>query len=86
MLVGGKNKVLAAVLALVLAALGVPLVATAASAAEVYTMPSSGSWPIDGAGFGHGIGMSLWGAQGAAVQGLSYDQILGFYYPGTAFG
>lgn len=39
---------------------------------------------IDGRGFGHGIGMSQWGARGLALQGYSYSQILGHYYQGTA--
>ena len=38
---------------------------------------------VDGLGFGHGHGMSQYGAEGAAKQGLTYDQILDFYYPGT---
>jgi stage II sporulation protein D len=38
---------------------------------------------VTGHGWGHGHGMSQWGAQGAALQGLPYDQILAFYYPGT---
>lgn len=36
-----------------------------------------------GHGYGHGHGMSQHGAQGAARRGLSYRQILAFYYPGT---
>ncbi|MBD8061928.1 SpoIID/LytB domain-containing protein [Oceanitalea stevensii] len=59
---------------------------TAASAAETYPRPGSGSWEIQGRGWGHGIGMSQWGAQGAALQGLTHRQILGFYYPGTSVG
>ncbi|PYF97898.1 SpoIID/LytB domain protein [Georgenia satyanarayanai] len=59
---------------------------TAASADETYPRPGSGSWEIQGRGWGHGIGMSQWGAQGAALQGLTHRQILGFYYPGTAVG
>jgi len=39
---------------------------------------------IDGRGFGHGIGMSQWGAFAMAQQGYSYDQILSHYYRGTA--
>ncbi len=39
---------------------------------------------IDGRGFGHGIGMSQWGAYGMARQGYSYQQILSHYYQGTA--
>ncbi len=34
-----------------------------------------------GKGWGHGVGMCQWGAQGMSAQGLSYDKILEFYYP-----
>ena len=40
---------------------------------------------LSGHGFGHGHGMSQYGAQGAAKQGLSYKQIIDFYYPGTTW-
>ncbi|MFS8809303.1 SpoIID/LytB domain-containing protein [Synechococcus sp. R65.1] len=33
--------------------------------------------------FGHGIGMSQWGAQELARRGWSYRQILAYYYPGV---
>ena len=39
-----------------------------------------------GHGYGHGIGMSQYGAQGAARQGVTYDTILSTYYPGTTLG
>ena len=35
-------------------------------------------------GFGHGVGMSQYGANGAAKAGYSYKQILSHYYPGTS--
>lgn len=38
---------------------------------------------LSGRGFGHGRGMSQWGARGAASQGRTAAQILEFYYPGT---
>jgi stage II sporulation protein D len=38
---------------------------------------------IRGAGFGHGIGMSQYGAYGLALQGVRYDAILSRYYTGT---
>src|SRR5919107_2929930 len=38
---------------------------------------------IRGAGFGHGIGMSQYGAYGYALNGAKYDGILGHYYKGT---
>ncbi len=40
-------------------------------------------WKIDGAGFGHGVGMSQYGAGGFANHGYTWQQILGHYYPGT---
>jgi stage II sporulation protein D len=39
---------------------------------------------IRGAGFGHGIGMSQYGAYGFALQGSGYAGILGHYYSGTS--
>jgi stage II sporulation protein D len=41
---------------------------------------------IRGAGFGHGVGMSQYGAYGFAKQGRTYDQILHHYYSGTQLG
>ena len=42
---------------------------------------------IEGTGNGHGRGMSQWGAYGWAVDhGWSWDQILDWYYGGTAMG
>src|SRR4051812_46089995 len=38
---------------------------------------------IKGAGFGHGIGMSQYGAYGMATVGRNYQQILAHYYRGT---
>lgn len=37
-----------------------------------------------GKGFGHGVGLSQWGARAQALEGRSYRQILGYYFPGTA--
>ena len=57
---------------------------TAPSAqADSSVKPSGGKFVIKGAGFGHGHGMSQYGAYGAAKKGLSWKQILAFYYPGT---
>lgn len=39
-----------------------------------------------GKGFGHGIGMSQWGANRRAAEGQSYSTILGFYYTGVSIG
>src|SRR2546430_14410146 len=56
-----------------LAALTLPAVA---SAGTVFL--------LDGRGWGHGVGMSQWGAEGYARHGLDYRQILAHYYRGTA--
>jgi len=53
---------------------------------EAYTVPASGKLALTGHGYGHGHGMSQYGAQGAALKGLTYQQIVAFYYPGTTLG
>lgn len=45
--------------------------------------PPAAVFTIKGAGFGHGLGMSQYGAYGAAKSGLGWRQILRFYYPRT---
>ena len=51
--------------------------------ADPSVTPSSGHFTIKGAGYGHGYGMSQYGAYGAARKGLAWKQILAFYYRGT---
>jgi stage II sporulation protein D len=41
---------------------------------------------FSGRGYGHGVGMSQWGAKGMAEQGYKAEQILEYYYPGTTLG
>ena len=36
-----------------------------------------------GRGYGHGLGLSQWGAKALAEHGFSYEQILAYYYPET---
>ena len=38
---------------------------------------------MSGKGYGHGVGMSQWGAKTLAEQGADYRAILAHYYPGT---
>lgn len=38
---------------------------------------------FNGRGYGHGVGLSQWGAWGMANAGFNYDQILTHYFPGT---
>ena len=44
------------------------------------------AFTISGAGYGHGIGMSQYGAQGMAVRGAAASRILAFYYGGAKAG
>ena len=55
------------------------LVAAPASAAKH-------RFTIRGAGFGHGVGMSQYGAMGYASHGWDYKAILAHYYTGTRLG
>ena len=41
---------------------------------------------LNGHGWGHGLGMSQWGAYGYALHGWSYSAILTHYYSGTTIG
>lgn len=43
---------------------------------------TAGDITISGRGFGHGVGMSQYGAMNMAKEGMSFLEILGFYYPG----
>ncbi len=63
----------------------------AATAALALALSAAGApgktiWVVKGHGFGHGVGMSQWGAYGFARHGYDYRQILGHYYSGTTIG
>jgi SpoIID/LytB domain protein len=47
---------------------------------------ASVQWVVVGRGFGHGVGMSQYGAYGYAQHGRGYRFILGHYYTGTTIG
>ena len=57
--------------------------APAAGAATVTVGAKTTSVVVTWRGNGHGHGMSQYGARGAAAAGLSYRQIIAFYYPHT---
>jgi len=53
----------------------------------VAAKPGTGAlFLFSGHGWGHGIGMSQYGAWGYALHGYGYQQILSHYYPGTTLG
>jgi SpoIID/LytB domain protein len=60
-----------------------PVPTSAVTTDQSYGIPVDKRITVSGHGFGHGHGMSQYGAQGAALAGLGYRDILGFYYPGT---
>ena len=45
--------------------------------------PSADEFTFIGGGWGHGTGMSQWGARGRAEAGHTFEEILAFYYDGT---
>lgn len=65
------------------------IVALVAPTLEVATAPpavaqSAPTFDFVGGGFGHGVGMSQYGAHGMAAAGYNYQQILTHYYQGTS--
>jgi stage II sporulation protein D len=78
---------------LALALLIAAMAASSASAGSVCTsscfQAPAGSGALlvfNGHGWGHGVGMSQYGAYGYAQHGSTFDQILAHYYPGTTLG
>jgi stage II sporulation protein D len=64
--------------AMTIAVLVASLAAASARAEPVFV--------LEGRGWGHGIGMGQFGAQGFARQGWGHGRILSHYYPGTRLG
>jgi stage II sporulation protein D len=62
------------------------LALAAAFLAAVPTAHAATKLTITGAGFGHGIGMSQYGAYGYSLHLKDYSFILGHYYTGTTLG
>src|SRR5438093_10814287 len=64
------------------------IVAAAGAAPSAHARPLASAGPnptfvITGHGWGHGVGMSQYGAYGYAQHGATFDQILAHYYSGT---
>ena len=62
------------------------LALAASLAAAAPALAGKARFTIRGAGFGHGVGMSQYGAYGFAQQGTAYDRILRHYYTDTELG
>lgn len=54
--------------------------------ATVTTSPAASVVVFSGHGWGHGLGLSQWGAYGYAKHGWTFDRILTHYYTGTTLG
>jgi len=55
-------------------------------ASSVISTPANAApneWIIVGSGWGHGVGLSQYGALGQALEGRSWQDIVAHYYPGT---
>jgi len=46
-------------------------------------VPAAREWRITGEGWGHGVGMCQYGANGMARRGSGFREILARYYPGA---
>ena len=44
---------------------------------------TEGAFAVTTHGYGHGVGLSQWGARGMALEGKGCADILAWYYPGT---
>ena len=53
------------------------------ASAGVTSVTVAGAVSLYGRGWGHGVGLSQWGAKAMADHGWSAEKILNFYYPGT---
>jgi stage II sporulation protein D len=60
--------------------------ASGGSNAEPVVVRAQPTFFINGHGWGHGLGMSQYGAYGYAQHGWKYDRILKHYYTGTTIG
>ena len=67
-------------------ALRVALTAASLLLALVPAARASVNWVVRGHGFGHGVGVSQYGAYGYALHGKDYRFILAYYYQGSAIG
>jgi SpoIID/LytB domain protein len=81
-----RSRVLLALVAGALLLPVLPADAAPRQRTEVWATPGPTAITLTGHGYGHGRGLSQYGAQGAALQGLTWQQIDEFYYPGTTWG
>jgi stage II sporulation protein D len=61
----------------------VTALAAATAHAGPVASPGQPTFVLAGGGWGHGVGMSQWGAYGQALEGRTHEEILAVYYQGT---
>ncbi|MFN2627014.1 MAG: SpoIID/LytB domain-containing protein [Gaiellaceae bacterium] len=84
-----RRPIVLAVSFLLLAAGAASAAGTRQACSAACTAAAPGSGPlfvVTGHGWGHGVGLSQYGAYGYARHGWTYDQIVLHYYPGTSLG
>jgi stage II sporulation protein D len=70
----------------ILVSLAVAATAASAQPGQAGPVPGEALFVVSGRGWGHGVGMSQYGAYGMASAGYEYDEILAHYYFGTTLG
>ena len=80
------RRLLLALSGLVLASVASAPAGTGAPAPPAPAAVTATTFFASGRGWGHGVGMSQYGALGFANEGWTYDQILGHFYAGAELG
>jgi SpoIID/LytB domain protein len=78
-----RVSAVASVLVVLGATVAAAVAATRPALAETYFPSASQDFPLSGHGFGHGRGLSQWGAYGMATEGHSAQEVLDFYFPSS---
>jgi stage II sporulation protein D len=82
----GRNSVLAAVSGRVMTPFRSAILALVVACAAAAPAHGASRLVVRGAGFGHGVGMSQYGAMGYAQRGAGHATILRHFYTGTRIG
>jgi stage II sporulation protein D len=81
-----RPSLLGVAVAVMCAAVSATLGDAAARGSLAPLVPVNPTFVVSGHGWGHGIGMSQYGAYGYAQHDADYTDILAHYYPGTTLG
>lgn len=73
-------------LSLVVFALAAAVTTASAQPVPPAAVPGEALFVVSGRGYGHGVGMSQYGAYGMSKAGSTYDEILEYFYTGIELG